>query len=298
MMTAFKPWSGRVLLTLAMLACAGAFGWNLWSYYMLAPWTRDGHVRADVVGVASDVSGLVTEVLVHDNAQVEVGQPLFRVDPQRYQIALDQAEADLASAKAARDFARTDADRYNQLAQSSAVSVSAQQQVETQRLQAEATYEKALAARDLARLNLQRSTVVAAVAGRITNFTLRPGDYASAGTRVASLIATETVHVSGYFEETKLPRIQIGDEAKVVLMGSHRVLTGRVKAISWGIADQQRTEVGGALPSVTPTFTWVRLAQRVPVDIVLDGDQAKGLIVGTTATVEIVPGTTPTAGTP
>lgn len=288
-MTALTRNAGRLLLTLAMLACAGTLGWNLWSYYMLAPWTRDGHVRADIVGVASDVPGLVTEVLAHDNDTVSPGQPLFRVDPARYGIAVATAEAGLAAAQARLDYAQANAERRERLAQSSVASVETTQEARAAYLEAQAGFQQAKAALDLARLNLERATVKASVAGRLTNFTLQPGDYASAGARVASLIAADTLRVSGYFEETKLTRIRPGDPARVTLLSDGTVLTGHVIAISGGIADQQRSETAGQLPNVSPTFTWVRLAQRVPVDIRLDGGETTSLIVGSSATVEILP---------
>src|ERR1700732_5382799 len=95
---------GRALLTLVVVLVAVLAGWELWSYYMLAPWTRDGRVRADVVTVADDVSGLVSDVFVHDNEKVRKGQPLFRIDQRRFfQYALDQAKAEGASRLATLD---------------------------------------------------------------------------------------------------------------------------------------------------------------------------------------------------
>jgi RND family efflux transporter MFP subunit len=288
-MTAVTLKLGKLLLTLAMVVCAAVLGWNLWSYYMLAPWTRDGYVRADIVGVAPDVSGLVTEVLVKDNAIVTKGQPLFRIDPARYGLSVETAAAGLASSKAAMDYAKATAERREQLAKTSVASVETEQQAHATYLEAEAAFQQAQAALDLAKLNLERSTVTASVSGKLTNFTLQPGAYASAGARVASLIAAGTIRVSGYFEETKLMRIKVGDRARVTLMTGGEVLDGTVLNIAGGIADQQRSEAAGQLPNVTPTFTWVRLAQRVPVDIKLDANAADHLIVGSSATVEILP---------
>ena len=94
---------GRVLVTLVAVVVAGLVGWQLWSYYMLEPWTRDGRVRADVVTVAADVSGLVSDVLVPDNQKVTKGQPLFRIDQRRFQYALEQAKASVASRQATLD---------------------------------------------------------------------------------------------------------------------------------------------------------------------------------------------------
>ena len=74
---------GRTLLTLVVLLVAIVAGWQLWSYYMLEPWTRDGRVRADVVTIAADVPGLISDVFVHDNERVKKGQQLFRIDQRR-----------------------------------------------------------------------------------------------------------------------------------------------------------------------------------------------------------------------
>ncbi len=173
-MTAFLSLVGRLLLTLGMVAVALVVGLALWDYYMDAPWTRDGRVRADVVAVAPDVSGLVTEVLVEDNQVVRTGDVLFRIDPDRFRLGLRQAEAMVAGRKATAEQAAADDARYAKLSDA-AVS---QQKVEAAKaadLAAQAAYEQALADRDLAKLNLERSAVRAAVNGRIANMELRPG---------------------------------------------------------------------------------------------------------------------------
>lgn len=87
----------RTVPTLAIVAAAIAAGFWLWDHYMLQPWTRDGRVRADVINVAPDVSGLVSEVAIRDNAEVKKGDLLFRIDPQRFTIAVEKAEAAVLS---------------------------------------------------------------------------------------------------------------------------------------------------------------------------------------------------------
>ena len=91
----------RASVTLFMVALAALLAWALWQHYMYSPWTRDGRVRARVVQVAPDVSGLVTEVAVADNQTVQQGDLLFVIDRSRYQNALQQAEADQRAAEAA-----------------------------------------------------------------------------------------------------------------------------------------------------------------------------------------------------
>jgi RND family efflux transporter MFP subunit len=279
--------AGRMLFTLVVVLIAVAVGWQLWSYYMLEPWTRDGRVRADVVTVAADVSGLVSDVFVRDNEKVTKGQRLFQIDQRRFQYAIDQAKADVASRQATLDQARRDLERSKSL---SSVAVTVQQVEQRQQTVDvdQAELDAANAALEVAQLNLERSTVVAPVNGIITNFALLPGRYVNAGAPVFALIDSDTFRVEGYFEETKLRRIHIGEAAEVKLIGDPRVLSGHVESIAYGIEDQNRTTSNELLASVNPTFSWVRLAQRIPVRIKLDNVPPDLLLVaGRTATVSI-----------
>jgi len=277
--------------TTAALALAAAFVvWRLWAHYEEEPWTRDGRVRADVVAVTSDVSGLVSEVLVHDDQLVRKGEALFRIDRERFILALRQAEAILEGRAAALDAATKDLARYRALEATKTIAVSKQQldAATSTQAQAQAALRQAAADRDLARLNLDRSEIRASVSGPLTNFDLRPGAYVTAGKGVAALIDAESLHVDGYFEETKLPMIRIGDHAAIYLMGGKTEISGRVEGIAGGIEDRERSAGTTMLPNVNPTFSWVRLAQRIPVRIALD--RAAGdveLIAGRTATVVI-----------
>jgi len=278
---------GRGLLTLVLVLVAVLAGWELWSYYMLEPWTRDGRVRADVVKVAADVSGLVSDVFVHDNEKVSKGQQLFRIDKRRFQYALEQAKADVASQQATLDQAKRDLARSKSL---SDVAITRQQVERAQQAtdEAQAKLDAANAALDVARLNLERSTVVAPVNGIVTNFDLLPGRYVNVGTPVFALIDSDSFRVEGYFEETKLRRIRVGEAATVKLIGDSRVLSGHVESIAYGIEDQNRSTSSELLASVNPTFSWVRLAQRIPVRIKLDAVPPDLLLVaGRTATVSI-----------
>ncbi len=185
-----------------MLVAALAAGRELWGHYMDDPWTRDAKVRADIVGVALDVSGFVSEVLVQDNQAVKKGDVLFRIDRARFAIALEQAEAALAGRKATLDQATRDRTRYEQL--KDVVSQQKTEQMRASEAEAQAAYRQAMADRDLARLNLDRSEVKASVNGVITNLSLRPGDYVNAGQAEVALVDTDSLRVEGYFEETKL----------------------------------------------------------------------------------------------
>lgn len=279
---------GRLAATLVLVAIAILVGIWIWHKYETDPWTRDGRVRADVVRVTPDVGGLVSEVMVRDNQVVTPGQLLFVVDRPRYTLALEQAEAAIASDKATLNQARREAQR--DLALGNLVAAETHEQNVARVATAEAALAQAEAEADTARLNLQRTQVKASVGGVVTNLDLHPGDYVPAGQQAMAVLATDTLRVEAYFEETKLSRIWPGDRAHVRLMGDNRVVDGHVESITAGIDDRDRTSAGNLLPSVDPTFNWVRLAQRIPVRIRLENVPADmRLIAGRTATVQIVP---------
>ncbi len=216
--------------------------------------------------------------------------PLFRIEADRFELAVREAEAQVQSTKAAADLAKIDFERYQLLVSREAASLKERQHAEGQMHQADAAHQSALVALDLAKLNLDRTIVRAPASGNITNFALRPGNYVSAGNAVGVLIESEAVYVAGYFEETKLPRIHIGDRVKVDIMGEPQSVSGRVAGIAAGIEDRERSEATGSLASVAPTFSWVRLAQRIPVRIEIDTvPDTVRLIAGRTATVSVEP---------
>jgi RND family efflux transporter MFP subunit len=278
----------RFALTGVVVVVALWAGTKLWDYYMNEPWTRDGHVRADVVPVAPDVSGFVTEVLVKDNQQVRRGDVLFRIDRARYEIALKQAEAVLLGKRAMLDEANADLKRYSALTPGLVVSTQRMDQVTATQGSAQAAFDQATADLGLAKLNLARSEVRAAVNGVVTNMELRPGTYLTPGKGVLALLDSDTLRVEGYFEETKLPRIHVGDAVNVRLLGSPHALRGRVESVAAGIEDRDRSAGATLLANVNPTFNWVRLAQRIPVRIALDRAERNELVAGATATVEVV----------
>ncbi len=277
---------GKFALTAAVVAAAVYAGWQLWVHYEVEPWTRDGRVKAYVVQVAPDVSGLVTAVPVHDNQDVKAGDVLFEIDRARFQLAFDQAEASVRSQQVAREQALRDAKRNRSLGQ--LVAAEALEQSQTKLQQTEAALAQAEVQLNTARLNLERSRVLAATDGRVTNLDLRAGSYASAGRGVMALVDASSFYVEGYFEETKLPGIHEGDPATVTLMGDNRQIRGHVESIALGIADRDRSTGANLLPNVNPTFNWVRLAQRIPVRVKIDEVPAGvRLVAGQTATVAV-----------
>ncbi len=279
---------GRIAATLVLVAIAVLVAVWLWRRYEVDPWTRDGRVRADVVRVTPDVGGLITEVKVRDNQQVNPGDLLFVVDRPRYALALEQANAAIQSARATLGQARREAKR--DLALGNLVAAEAHEQNVARVATAQAALAQAEAQADAARLNLSRTNIKASVAGTVTNLDLHPGDFVAAGQQAMALVDRDSLRVEAYFEETKLGSIRIGDKAHIRLMGDGRVVEGHVENIAAGISDSELTNTGNLLPNVNPTFNWVRLAQRIPVRIKLDKVPADlRLVSGRTATVTIVP---------
>lgn len=282
--------AARIVATLIVVALALVAGRRLWAHYETEPWTRDGRVRADIVQVAPDVSGLVTQVLVRDNQPVVAGTPLFRVDTPRYQLAVSQAAANVASQETQLAQARREAQRNRALGE--LVAGETREQGDAKVAQLAAMLDQARVALATARLNLARTEVRASVAGTVSNLDLRPGDYATAGHPEFAIIDRESLHIIGYFEETKLPRVHVGDPVQVRLMGDDRVIAGHVQSIAGGIEDRDRSAGANLLANVNPTFSWVRLAQRIPVRVAIDNVPAgETLVVGRTATVEVLPRT-------
>ncbi|MBV8684304.1 MAG: biotin/lipoyl-binding protein [Caulobacteraceae bacterium] len=278
---------GRWAATLLLTAGAVVVGMGVWRQYESQPWTRDGHVRADVVRVASDEGGLVTQVLVRDNQVARRGQLLMVLDRPRFAAALAQADAAVAAARATLVTAQEASQRDLTLGDVVATETHEQnlERVQT----AQAALQAAVAARATAALNLARTEVRATADGTVTNLDLHPGDYLAPGAEAMALVDRASLRIEGYFEETKLRRIHTGDRARVWLMGDPRPLEGHVESIAAGIADDQSVNTNNLLPAVQPTFSWVRLAERIPVRIHIDqAPVGIDLVSGRTATVSVL----------
>lgn len=280
------PAVGRIAVTLAMSGMAIWAVLYLWKHYEIEPWTRDGRIKANVVQIAPDVTGQVTALYVHDNQRVKVNQVLFEVDRSRFELALRQAEAAELAQRTALSQALKEAHRNSALRE--LVSQEIREQGDARVEQMRASLAQAIIARDLAKLNLVRTRVVSAVNGVVTNLDLQSGAYVTAGHPVMALVDRDSFYAEGYFEETKLPHIHIGDPVSVTLMGDVHLLQGQVDSVAEGIVDRDRTTGSNLLSSVTPNFNWVRLAQRIPVRIRLDRvPENMHLVAGQTATVAV-----------
>ncbi|MFC8751288.1 efflux RND transporter periplasmic adaptor subunit [Pseudomonas oryzihabitans] len=273
-----------VLFTLLVVCLALILGRLLWVHYMNDPWTRDGRVRAEVITIAPDVAGLVTEIAVRDNQWVNKGDLLLQIDPEHYEIAVHQAEASVAARKATLAMRQQNARRRADI-DSLVVSRENREDASSAALAAEADLRQAQAQLESARLNLKRTRVLAPVDGYVTNLSVFRGDYAAAGAPKLAVIDAHSFWVYGYFEETKLPHVRVGAAAEMRLM-SGQTLQGHVESVARGIYDRDNPQSRELTADVNPTFNWVRLAQRVPVRIALD-PLPEGLLLaaGTTCTV-------------
>ncbi|MGG4604077.1 efflux RND transporter periplasmic adaptor subunit [Paenalcaligenes sp. Me131] len=266
-MSLLKP-VGKVLLTLSVVAVAVWLVMALWQAYVLAPWTRDGRVSAQVVRIAPEVSGTVVEVPVADDQYVKHGDVLYRIDPARFELAVAEAEAHLAGATLALQQKMDDAKRRQGM--DGLVSREEVQRSKQAVAIAQAEQQRLQVVLETAKLNLDRATLRAPVDGYVTRLRLNQGDYVVAGQPSMAVVDANSFWMTGYFEETKLPNIAVGATAQIRLMGVEGELLGHVVSIGRGIADSNQHSDAQGLPSVEPSFSWVRLAQRIPVRVEFD----------------------------
>jgi multidrug resistance efflux pump len=280
----------QILVTLGAVTVAVLLAGAMWEAYMGAPWTRDGTVRAYVVTMAPEVAGRIVKLTVVDNQLVRKGDELFEIDPADYRIALDQAQAQAQRDAAALDYARANEARIATLAKQGWTSTNVYQQTTSTLHQSEAVVALDKVAIAKAQLDLSRTVIRSPVNGYVTNLLAQLGDYANVGQRIISLVDADSFWIDGYFEETGLGRIHDGDPATVKLMGYSQVVRGHVAGVARGIDVPNAHPDPAGLASVNPIFTWVRLAQRVPVRIHIDQvPDGIRLVTGMTATVQIDP---------
>lgn len=281
-MKTIKYFSSLLILALALIA-----GWWLWNYYMQSPWTRDGKVRAEQVSVTPQVSGAITKLQIKDNQFVHAGEVLFHIDDTPFQIAVLNAEAQLAKAQSDLAKANNEANRRRHLSQNY---ISAED-LDTANINVkamQASVAVAVATLKQAQWQLTQTVVKSPVDGWVTNLSTRVGDYATTGQPVFALVDSHSFYVVGYFEETKLRHIREGAPAQIVLYSGSQKLQGHVSSIGRAIYDQSVETDSGLVPDVKPNIPWVRLAQRIPVRITFDQLPADlTLVSGTTCTVSI-----------
>ena len=279
--------SARRLATLVVALAAVLISLVAWDHYLTAPWTRDGRVRVQVASVAPEVSGRIKELRVADNQFVHKGDVLYVIDPFDFDMALRTSKATLQQKAADLQVKERQSERRRQL--SSLATTPEQQQIYAgNAIQAEAAFEAAQHQVAQAEINLKRTEVRSPVNGFVTNLLLRAGDYARQGATNVSIIDTDSFWIDGYFEETKMARVCTGARVEAKLMGYSAPIIGHVKTVTRGLSVSNAAAGAQGLPNVDPIYTWVRLAQRVPVRIAIDEvPPGVPLVSGMTATVTI-----------
>jgi multidrug resistance efflux pump len=261
-----------------------------WLIYVTSPWTRDGMVRVQVANVAPQISGQIVEVRTHDNQHVHKGDVLYVIEKFDFEVALDNAKATILNREADLEVKKAQNARRAALTTLS-TSIEEKQVFDGNAKMAEAAYASAKAALSQAEINLQRTEVRSPVDGYVTNLLMRVGDYARAGTPNLSVIDEYSYWIDAYFEETKLANIHVGDLVEATLLGFQIPIGGRIESITGGISAANAASSTQGLPNVDPIFTWVRLAQRIPVRIRIEQVPSRvSLVAGMTCSVSVVGG--------
>jgi multidrug resistance efflux pump len=278
----------------------------------------NGFVRKGDLLVVIDPTNYKIAVSLAEAAVQQAQANLLSIDAQLtvQQAQIGASHAQLEQAQAALVFAQQQAGRYQILAKDGYGSVQnaqqyvsqlhqqeaevrtaqenlnlAQRQVESlkaQRMSAEASLTQTDAQRRQAQVNLERTRIFSPVNGYVTNLLAQLGDYVNVGGYAISVVDANSFWVDGYFEETNLSPIRVGDPAQIKLMGHDQTVRGHVESIARAINVSNAQPNGQGIATVNPIFTWVRLAQRIPVRIHIDETPAGVVLTaGMTATVEV-----------
>ncbi len=263
----------KIVLNLLIFSSAIYFGYEKFEEYFNNPWTRDGQVRAQVIQVSPRISGMVMEIAVIDNQFVKKGSLLFKIDQSPFKIEIAQTRAELKRERANLRGTKIEYERVNKIAKKDKGAVS-----QKDLIRHEVNYHKSLAqidslkeALNAARLNLSFTKIYASVDGYVSNINFQVGSQAVANQPILALVDSNSFWVFGYFRESMISEIKIGDKAQVTLMAyKEKPISGKVESIGWGIAHSDGNPGENLLPSIKPVFQWIRLAQRIPVRIKLD----------------------------
>ena len=280
------------LITLMIVGLAVWAAVSLYSRYIENPWTRDGQVRANIVGIAPRVSGPIIRVAVRDNQQVRKGDLLFEIDPSDFQARVDYAAGQVQNDEATFKQQQQNLQRQTDLFRTRVNALQDFQNAQDNFAAARAQLTSAKANLELATLNLGYTKVFAPVDGYVTNMNTSPGTYVTAGVQLMALVDTSSYWIAGYFKETQLPHIKVGQKTIITMIGyEQQPFQGVVRSIGWGVyvQDGSGSSTTGLLPSVNQTIDWVRLPQRFPVRIHVLGPSPIPLRIGQTVSVAITP---------
>ncbi len=271
---------------------------SLYARYIENPWTRDGQVRANIVGIAPRVSGPIIRVAVRDNQQVRKDDLLFEIDPSDFQAQVGIAAGQVQNDEATFTQQQQNLERQTDLYRTHVNALQDFQNSQDSFAAARAQLASAKATLGLAKLNLSYTKVFAPVDGYVTNMNTSPGTYVTAGVQLMALVDTSSYWIAGYFKETQLPYIKAGQRAIITMIGyENKPFQGVVRSLESGIyvQDGSGSTSTELLPPVSPTIDWVRLPQRFPVRIEVSGETPVPLRIGQTVSVAMTPSFEPTS---
>ena len=280
-----KTATSAYLLTGLVIVFAAIAAFGMYERYTTKPWTRDGQVRANIVGIASRVEGPIIQIPIRDNQPVKKGDLLFEIDPATFKATVDQCTAKLQQAQASEIQTRQELARQTMLYQTKVNDLRDLQNAQDSLAAATADVAAAAAALEYAKLNLSYTKIFAPVDGYLTNMNTSPGTYVYAGQQLLALVDSSSFWVAAYFKETQLHHVKEGGKTKLTFIGREsQPFDGVVESLAWGIYDPDGSTVD-LLPKVSQTVDWVRLPNRFPVRVRVTGQPPIPLRIGQTVSI-------------
>lgn len=257
-------------------------GFRTYCHYYLN--TDNAYVNANVVQLAPRITGKVIKLYVKNNQYVKKDQPLFDIDPEPFQLAINSAQAELALSLAELENSQTTKDRKLSLIPKKFLSQQEGDNAITQFKSALAKVEEAKAALAEATLNMTYTKVTAPTSGWITNLSLRMGNIVLANQTLFALISDEEFWVDANFKETEMGVVKPGQTAAIVTdLYPHHPFAGVIESISSGSGT-----AFSLLPPQNATGNWVKVTQRIPVRVrILNPDLKFPLRIGISAEVTV-----------
>ena len=282
-----KPSGTAYVLTGVVILLAAVAALGMYQRYTTKPWTRDGQVRANVVGIACRVAGPIINIPVRDNQTVKKGDLLFEIDPSTYIASVNNALAKLQQTEADVVQTKQELDRQTELYKTKVNDLRDLQNAQDSFAAAQANRAAAKADLDFAQLNLTYTKIFAPVDGYITNMNTSPGTYVYAGEQLLALVDSTSFWVAAYFKETQLHHVREGGPVLITFIGrENEPFEGVVESVAWGIQDPDGSTTGeNLLPSVSQTVDWVRLPNRFPVRVRATSTPPIPLRIGQTVSV-------------
>ena len=339
-----------VIVALAALAGGAMWGQYWWTQGRYLVSTDDAYVGARNATLSPKVSGYITEIAVEDNAQVTAGDVIVRIDDGDYRLAVanardqiavqqatvdrlgrqtaaqvaavEQAKAQLSSAKAGETRSQLELRRQQDLATRQINSRQALEQAQANWEQAAAAVQSAEAAitaatanvdvlkaqQEEARRTLQQyqtalqkaerdlsfTVIKAPFDGVIGNRAVQVGDYVQPTQRLASLVPLDAVYIDANFKETQLARLKPGQPVSIKVDAlPDRSLEGRVASVA-----PASGSVFSLLPPDNATGNFTKIVQRLPVRILLPADVTEQSLLRPGMSVIVSVNTKPDAPAP